>query len=184
MGPQRKFRTRNLGRHQRGMSLIEVLVAVLIMGIGLMGIAAMQAVALRNGQSSLERTQAVIQSYAILDVVRANRTNARAGYYSTPGAGMQCEAVTGGSTETAGQAAARSDINNWLESLKSSMVGAANVASDNTTCAAVSCVANGIDGATCTITVQWDDSRGSAGDADSDVAQGSAQRQVVTVAAI
>ena len=44
------------------MSLIEVLVAVLIMGIGLLGIAAMQTVALRNGQSSLERTQAVIRA--------------------------------------------------------------------------------------------------------------------------
>ncbi|WP_447731138.1 type IV pilus modification PilV family protein [Pseudoxanthomonas suwonensis] len=65
------------------------MISILIMAIGLLGIAAMQATALRNGQSSLERTQAVMQSYAVLDILRANRTAAIAGYYNT--AGMQCE---------------------------------------------------------------------------------------------
>jgi len=168
-------------RKQQGMSLIEVLVAVLIMGIGLLGIAAMQAVALRNGQSSLERTQAVIQSYAILDVIRANRANALAGYYNTAGTDPQCTSAAAGSSETAGQTSARTDVNAWLESLKGSMVSAANAAADTTTCGAVSCVANTIDGATCTITVQWDDSRGS-GTVDGE--EGSSERRVVTVAAI
>ena len=33
----------------------------------------MQATALRNSQGSFERTQVVIQSYSILDAMRANR---------------------------------------------------------------------------------------------------------------
>lgn len=197
MGPtmnrKRLHRASGSPRAQRGMSLIEVLVAVLIMGIGLLGIAAMQAVALRNGQSSLERTQAVIQSYAILDVIRANRANALAGYYNTPGTEPLCTAAAADGSETTGQASARTDINAWLSSLKNSMVSAANAASDTTTCGRVSCVSNAIDGATCTITVQWDDSRGSgataaAEDEDGDEGaaggEGSGQRQVVTVAAI
>ena len=49
-------------RSQAGAGLIEVLVAVLVMGVGLLGIAAMQATALRNHQSALERTQATIQT--------------------------------------------------------------------------------------------------------------------------
>ena len=81
----------------RGVSLIEVLVSVLILGIGLLGIAAMQALALGNSQSSVERTQAVIHSYSILDAMRANRDDAIAGNYSSglicpgdavPGAGI------------------------------------------------------------------------------------------------
>ena len=45
---------------QQGMSLLEVLIAVLVLAIGLLGIAALQATALRNSQSSLERNQAVM----------------------------------------------------------------------------------------------------------------------------
>ncbi|MGY1410330.1 MULTISPECIES: type IV pilus modification protein PilV [unclassified Luteimonas] len=181
MNRNRRSRAAACRRRQQGMSLIEVLVAVLIMGIGLLGIAAMQAVALRNGQSSLERTQAVIQSYAILDVVRSNRANALAGYYNTPGTNPQCAAATASGSETAGQTSARTDVNAWLGSLKSSMVSAANAATDTSTCGGVSCVANTIDGATCTITVQWDDSRGTGTAAGR---EGSSQRRVVTVAAI
>ncbi|MFL8092610.1 prepilin-type N-terminal cleavage/methylation domain-containing protein, partial [Xanthomonas vasicola] len=43
-----------------GIGLIEVLISVVILGVGMLGIAAMQATALRNSQSSLERSQAVI----------------------------------------------------------------------------------------------------------------------------
>ena len=61
---------------QRGVGLIEVMVAVLILGVGLLGIAAMQTTALRNSQSSLERSQAVMQTYAILDAMRAKDAEA------------------------------------------------------------------------------------------------------------
>ena len=60
--------------HQQvGVTLIEVLVAVLVMAIGLLGIAALQATALRNSQSSLERSQAVVHTYAILDARQPGR---------------------------------------------------------------------------------------------------------------
>ena len=63
-------------RRMRGMSLIEVLVSVLVLGVGLLGIAAMQALALRGSQGSLESTQAVMASNSILEAIRANRTQA------------------------------------------------------------------------------------------------------------
>lgn len=66
-------------RRQAGVSLIEVLISVVILGIGMLGIAAMQARALQNNSSSLERSQMVVQSYAILDAMRANLTAARGG---------------------------------------------------------------------------------------------------------
>ena len=46
--------------------------AVAILAFGLLGIAALQATALRNSQSSYERSQAVSLTYSILDRMRAN----------------------------------------------------------------------------------------------------------------
>ena len=177
-------------RTQSGASLIEVMVAVMILGIGLLGIGAMQAVALRNGQSSLERTQAVIQTYAILDVIRANKNNALAGYYNT-GTTPRCDVSTINADDPGGAQSAQGDVNTWLGSLKEAMGGGAT---DSTTCGAISCAGNTIDGTTCTVTVQWDDSRGRGvaaeevldgdGNPVTSNSDGSSQRRVVTVAAI
>lgn len=122
----------------RGVSLIEVMVSVLVLGVGLLGIAAMQAVALRGGQSSLESTQAVMQTTAIIEAMRANRINA-ADYNGA----MLCGAATGATL-------AVNDLNNWVDSLEDT-VGSG-------TCGQIS----GCPGA-CVITVRWDDSRAGGG---------------------
>ncbi len=140
---------------QRGAGLIEVLIAVLIMGVGLLGVAAMQATALRNSQGALERSQAVVQSYSILDAMRANRDAVAAGGYNT--AGIACVAPAAGSL-------AQTDVRLWITSLKATLGGG------NSTCGGINC--NGTD---CTVTVQWDDSRSSDG-----AAAGSATSQITT----
>ncbi len=139
------------GKHalQSGVGLIEVLVSVLILGIGLLGIAAMQATALRNSQGSFERTQAVIQSYSILDAMRANRNAAIAGEYALAG-GMICTVPATGTL-------AQADMNRWITSLKDSIGSGAAV--DTTTCGQVACTGAG----QCTVTVRWDDSRSTEG---------------------
>src|SRR3546814_16361166 len=71
------------------------MISVLVMGVGLLGIAAMQATALRNNQSALERTQATVQTYSILDAIRANAEAARAGAYTI---GRTCAVPTGNAT--------------------------------------------------------------------------------------
>lgn len=166
---------------QAGVGLLEVMISVLILGIGLLGIAAMQATALRNGQSSLERTQAVIQTYAILDLLRANRTDAIAGYYNTAGA-MKCNAAEIDDSLPAGQLAAQGQLNAWMASYKRSM---GLPADDQSACAMVACAGNAIGGGTCTVTVQWDDSLGSkGGDAEDVNSEGGSNRRAVTVTAL
>jgi type IV pilus assembly protein PilV len=59
-----------------GFSLIEVLVAVLILGIGLLGIAGLQTAGIRYNTSAYQRYQATLLSYDILDRMRANRKQA------------------------------------------------------------------------------------------------------------
>ena len=66
---------------QSGFSLIEVMVAVLVLSIGILGLAALQATALRNNQSALERSQGVVNTYSMVDAMRANVDSARAGEY-------------------------------------------------------------------------------------------------------
>ena len=66
---------------QRGVGMIEVMVAVLVLAVGVLGVAAMQAVVLKNTGISAERTQAAIQIYSMMDIVRSDRGNLSA--YST-----------------------------------------------------------------------------------------------------
>jgi type IV pilus assembly protein PilV len=58
---------------QRGFSLIEVLIAVVVLSIGLLGIAALQGVSLRSGNEAVARTEATLAAYDLLDRIRANR---------------------------------------------------------------------------------------------------------------
>ena len=57
---------------QTGFTLIEVLVAVLILVIGLVGVAHMQALGLTNTQSAYNRSQATLLAYDMADRIRAN----------------------------------------------------------------------------------------------------------------
>jgi type IV pilus assembly protein PilV len=59
-----------------GMTLVEVLVALVVISVGLLGIAALQMVSLRNSQGSYLRTQATALADDIIDRMRANRTAA------------------------------------------------------------------------------------------------------------
>lgn len=63
----------------RGFSLIEVLVAVLVMGIGVLGVSALQMVSLQNNRGALERAEAVHLAYDMMDRIRANPGGTPAG---------------------------------------------------------------------------------------------------------
>lgn len=57
---------------QAGMTLIEVLIAMLILAIGLLGAAGIQLNALKYTDSALKSTQASFIAYDLLDRIRAN----------------------------------------------------------------------------------------------------------------
>ena len=68
------FFSRALLRCQTGMTLIEVLVALLILTVGLLGAAAIQLNALKYTDSSRMISQASFIAYDMLDRIRANAT--------------------------------------------------------------------------------------------------------------
>ena len=57
---------------QRGFSLIEVLVAVLVVAIGLVGLAGMQLVGLKGNQQSFSKNQAAHHTQSLLERMRGN----------------------------------------------------------------------------------------------------------------
>ncbi len=82
-------RRRIPGKSPCGFSLIEVLVALAVLSIGLLGVAAMQTMAIVTSQGGYLRTQAVFQAYDMMDRLRANPAGLAAGLYdnipNTPG---------------------------------------------------------------------------------------------------
>lgn len=61
-------------RTQGGFSLIEVMIALLVLGFGLLGLALLQTMNLRYTQSANQRTQAVNLATELIDMMRSNRS--------------------------------------------------------------------------------------------------------------
>jgi type IV pilus assembly protein PilV len=123
----------------RGFTLVEALVALLVLTIGLLGVAALQLSSLRSNHSSSLRSQATLLAYDIVDRMRANQSAANSGAYD----------IALGTTPTGGTVAL-DDLVRWKQNLT------------NTLPAGDGAVArSGAGSATkFTVTVRWDDSRG------------------------
>lgn len=129
-----------LKRDQRGVGLIEVLIAVLVLSIGFLGIAALQAKSLSTNNSAMARSMAVVASYSILDAMRADRANALAGKYN--------QTVTANACPNTGTLA-ETQLNTWCNEL------AQNLGAQASTTGTVNCSGTG----DCTVTVTFDESR-------------------------
>jgi type IV pilus assembly protein PilV len=126
---------------QAGVGMIEVLIAILVLSIGFLGMAALQAMSLSTNNSAMARSLATINAYSILDSMRADIANAKAGSYNTT--------VTANTCPAAGSTLATQQVNGWCQSL-----GAALGAVAGTT-GTINCAGTGA----CTITISFDDSR-------------------------
>jgi type IV pilus assembly protein PilV len=120
----------------RGFSLIEVLVSIVVLSIGLLGLAALQVSGLRVGQSSFYRAQAAQFATDMADRLRANAGEART-----------CELALADATPTSPTTTCQRDLVDWRTRLRNLPGGNGAVDVDLTT--------NMV-----TVTVQWDDSRG------------------------
>src|SRR3546814_2019651 len=97
------MRTNSYSR-QRGVGMIEVLVSVLVLSVGLLGIALVQTRALANNNSSMGRSLATVATYSILEAIRADRANLAA--YSAI-------SVEGGSCAAGDRKRPRRQLNAW-----------------------------------------------------------------------
>jgi len=106
-------------RRQAGVSLIEVLVSTLILAIGLVGVAGMQALALHNNQEAQMRSHASALAYDLADRMRNNVAAANAGLYdpSTASTSSTCYTPSG----CAMGDMARDDMQRWLTNVAATL---------------------------------------------------------------
>lgn len=107
-----------------GFTLIEVLVTLIVLSVGLLSLAGLQVFGLRTSHSAYMRTQATIQSYDIIDRMRANIGGVRSGDYNKPtkdgSAGIKnaaCEAITGTTAGCNAQDMALNDLSKWNDAI-------------------------------------------------------------------
>jgi type IV pilus assembly protein PilV len=92
-------------RGQRGASMIELLVSLLIFAFGMLGLVGLQNKTLGYGQMSLLRSQATALSDDILDRMRADRALAKSGNWDTD--------FEDASTAYTGNTVAQTDLKDW-----------------------------------------------------------------------
>jgi type IV pilus assembly protein PilV len=98
-------------KRQAGSSLIEVLVALLVLSGGMMGMAGLQTVSLRADQNAFFRTQATTMTVDIVERMRANLAAVEAGNYNDVGGGATGSCFTVAGCSDAQMAA--QDILDW-----------------------------------------------------------------------
>ncbi|MEV3830404.1 type IV pilus modification protein PilV [Aeromonas allosaccharophila] len=118
---------------QQGLSLLEIMISVLVLSIGILGMATLQLQALKSNQSALTRTEATQYAYMINDMMRANRSAALNGQYNVELGG----AVSGSSM-------AVQDLLHWKRVVAGLPSGDGAVS---------------VSAGRATITIQWDSSR-------------------------
>ena len=126
------------GAGMRGATLIEVLVSLLVLSIGLLGVAALLSTSVRHNHSAHLRSQATVLAHDIVDRMRANRTAALAGSYDT--------ALADTVTPSSGGSIATTDLSQWKALLAAALPAGRGAVSRS--------------GSVVTITIEWDDSRG------------------------
>lgn len=127
---------------QSGFTLLEVLVAILVLSIGLLGLAGLMASSIRNNHSAQQRTQATWLAYDVIDRMRVNRPAAIA-------SSDNYNVALGAASGSAGLAGA--DITDWKTDLANALpAGDGAVAVDSVT-------------REVTVIIQWNDSRGTGG---------------------
>lgn len=135
-----------------GFTLIEILIAMVILSVGLLGLSGMQTTVLKNNQSAYHRSLATQLAYDIADRIRANLDDANklaASTYTTTeleDAGDQSDCISVSSTCTTADMA-ENDLYEWNQALAALPSGEGSVTVDAAT-------------RTFTVTITWDDNRG------------------------
>lgn len=89
--------------HMQGFSLLEVLIAIVVLSFGMLGLAGLQTNGVRNTHSANLRTLAVHQAYDMADRMRANPNGVKQGLYDnipiTAGGASSCVSTTCSATQ-------------------------------------------------------------------------------------
>ena len=115
---------------QRGVGLLEVLIAVLVLAVGLLGFAAMQTQALRANFETMQRAKASMYANDMFDRMRSNISKATSSdaylrdfYGDLPAVKKDCQTTSCDTDELAAW-----DLNDWVNYVSTSTNNIAKVA--------------------------------------------------------
>jgi type IV pilus assembly protein PilV len=141
MNPPGPFRP---SARQSGIGMLEVLIAILVVSIGFLGTAALQARALSTNNSAMARSMATVASYSILDGLRSDAASAMSQSYN--------QTVTANACPTDTSTLVHTQLAEWCAALGKALGATAS------TTGQILCSNTGI----CTVTITFDDSRAGA----------------------
>lgn len=158
------YKTVNPINAQFGMTMIEVLVSLVILGTGMLGMMALQAASLRSNQNAYFRTQAVFYASEIAEEMRSNTSGVLQGHYnvlsSKSSAAEDCDSAFCTSLQLAVH-----DLKNWNDSLdahfpKGKGIVCLDSSPDDGTYTSPACTVNSNDASkTYIVKIWWDDDR-------------------------
>ena len=165
-------------QRQSGFTLIEVLVSVIVLSIGLVGVATLQAVSLKNNQSAFMRSQASALAYDLADRMRSNVLTADSNLYD-PGTAATittCKTAVGCTP----QQLAQNDLAEWNAAIGTYLpMGEGFVCIDSTPDDGTGATSPECDGTGTQLSVKswWDDDR----DGEINVTPTNTERLAITV---
>ena len=116
---------------QRGFTLIEILIAIVVFSIGLLGLAGLQLTSFRNVHDAHLRSVATLMAYDMADRMRANRVAFLAGGYDDPNAVTDADCTQAAGCTPANLA--QNDFAEWTTTLAATLPqGAGEVCIDST----------------------------------------------------
>ncbi|MBI4755379.1 MAG: type IV pilus modification protein PilV [Betaproteobacteria bacterium] len=162
------MRKRSTNR-QRGISLIEILVAIVILSIGLLGVAGLQLMSIKGVGSSAARTTAAQLAGDMIERIRSNLAAPENGapdylnaaLYTTSGSAVDCFTVACNAAD-----AVRSQARQWMQKLAVALPSGSGIVCRDST------PNDGVPGATAcdnvatapyVVKVWWDDRQRSGG---------------------
>ena len=147
---------------QKGFTLIEALVAFLILSIGMLGIASLQTISLKAGKTAIQRTVAVLKAEEMMERIRNNPvalgTVAPSGYTSSLtdlGESKNCNDYGATPINCNRTNLARDDIYYWKADLKKSLPAVGTTASIGVVLPPAVLAAGATPTAVVTISINW-----------------------------
>lgn len=113
-----------------GFTLIEVLIALLVLAIGLLGMATLMMTSLQSSQSAYLRSQVGVLTQDLVERMRANRDQATGSNNYTLAASATATTNPGCATSSTGcspSAQAQQDLHDWRAALEAGIPGATAV---------------------------------------------------------
>lgn len=105
---------RSAPSRRHGFGLVEVLVSMLILAIGLLGLASLQARSLKFNHDAFVRSQATALAYDLIDRIRINRTVALTYDQNPQDPGLACAPQ---------QASVAMDLSCWFDAIQTALPG-------------------------------------------------------------